>query len=158
MPNVTDPNARFDARVDFQGPYSESLGSRCWLWTGGKKPAGYGVFHTGGFANRKTHNAHRWNFERHRGPIQAGLTLDHLCRVRNCVNPAHLEPVTQAVNNARGNSVTAMNARKTHCAKGHPLAEGNLVKYDLKRGMRSCRICYNAKQAARRARTKEKAS
>ncbi len=60
------------------------------------------------------------------GQIPSGLTLDHLCRVRNCVNPAHLEPVTHRENTLRGDGVTAINARKTSCHRGHPFAGENL--------------------------------
>jgi len=66
------------------------IGESCWLWTGPLNPGGYGT--NGGRL------AHRVVYERLIGQIPAGLTLDHLCRVRNCVNPQHLEPVTIAEN------------------------------------------------------------
>ena len=72
--------------------------STCWLWTGSLKVEGYGHFRADGGMWR----AHRWAYENGVGPIPAGLTLDHLCRVRACVRPSHLEPVTQGENNRRG--------------------------------------------------------
>lgn len=72
----------------------------CWLWTAGKNAFGYGKFNTGG-AYGKHWLAHRFAYENMRDAIPAGLTLDHLCGVRSCVNPYHLEPVPQAENAAR---------------------------------------------------------
>lgn len=73
----------------------------CWLWTGGVG-RGYGIFYRGADRGGSFTVAHRYAYEALVGPIPAGLTLDHLCRVRGCVNPAHLEPVTQAENVRRG--------------------------------------------------------
>ena len=86
------PLVRFWAKVDKTGPVSEYapiLGS-CWLWLG-TKSKGYGQFKVNGVAVK----AHRFAYELLRGPILSGLTLDHLCRVRACVNPSHMEPVTK---------------------------------------------------------------
>lgn len=77
------------------------------------------------------------------GPIPAGLVLDHLCRVRRCCNPAHLEPVTQRENLMRGASFVEENALKTACPKGHPLTGRNVVYW---RGHRKCRECDNARR------------
>lgn len=70
----------------------------CWFWTGAISRSGYGNFWTG----ESYVSAHRWSYEHFVGPIPEGLDLDHLCRVRNCVNPAHLEPVTRQENLRRG--------------------------------------------------------
>lgn len=70
----------------------------CWLWNGRTTPSGYGNFRVGG----RQVPAHRWAYENFVGPIPSGLQIDHLCRVRNCVNPAHMEPVTSAENTRRG--------------------------------------------------------
>lgn len=86
----TPASVRFWRRVDRT--------DACWLWRGWINAKGYGHF---GVNNRLTVKAHRWSYEQLVGPIPHGLTLDHLCRVRNCVNPAHLEPVTRAVNISR---------------------------------------------------------
>ena len=70
----------------------------CWLWIGARTRAGYGIF----TANYVNAYAHRWMYERYIGPIPDGLDLDHLCRVRHCCNPGHLEPVTRKINLNRG--------------------------------------------------------
>lgn len=95
--------------------YEPEPNSGCWLWTGVTVRHGYGIIQRDG----KYHCAHRYVYEYERGPIPEGLTLDHLCRVRSCVNPAHLEPVDLRTNTLRGEGITAQNARKTECPRGH---------------------------------------
>jgi hypothetical protein len=73
------------------------------------------------------------------GEIPRGMTLDHICRNRDCCNPAHLEPVTVKENILRGDSLSARNARKTHCHRGHPLAGDNLSLPPS--GGRKCKAC-----------------
>ena len=110
----------------------------CWLWTAYRRPDGYGQFRVGS----RMVKAHRFAYELLVGPIPDGRETDHLCRVRHCVNPAHLEPVTHRENTLRGDTPAARNAAKTHCPQGHPLAEGNLVPFDLRRGRRRCLTCH----------------
>lgn len=86
----------------------------CWLWTGSITPKGYGLIRAGG----RVQSVHRFAYEALVGPIPDGLQLDHLCRVRNCVNPDHLEPVTGRINQQRG--LINQNAPKETCDKGHP--------------------------------------
>lgn len=118
----------------------------CWLWRKRIDGGGYGRFSCGG----RYVSAHRWSYERLIGPIPFGLHLDHLCRTRACVNPAHLEPVTLRENNLRGNGLGGTNARKTMCSRGHPLTPDNLVRCDLaKYGVRKCRTCDNARHSRR---------
>jgi hypothetical protein len=93
--------------------FVERVGGNCWPWKGVTGPSGYGTF--------RNYRAHRVAYTLMRGPIPDGLTLDHLCRNPSCVNPQHLEPVTSVVNTMRGTSPMALNARKTHCPKGHLL-------------------------------------
>jgi len=107
----------------------------CWLWTGAKSSFGYGIFGS----NYKHISAHRFSWEIHRGKIKGNLQIDHLCRNPSCVNPDHLEPVTQRENILRGFGATALLARKTHCKYGHPLSGENL--YLNKLGQRNCRRC-----------------
>jgi hypothetical protein len=112
----------------------------CWLWTGATDH-GYGR-HGGGSAKR----AHRLAYEDLVGPIPAGMVLDHLChnddptcpggvtcRHRRCVNPAHLEPASQGDNIRRGRGITAEQARRTTCRRGHALLQAS--------GARRCREC-----------------
>lgn len=121
----------------------------CWLWTGTSGAGGYGVVQIAVGSRART-TAHRLVYELLVGPIPEGKQLDHLCRVRNCVNPAHVEPVTIRENVLRGVGPSAANARKTHCPKGHPLAGDNLVTRP--RGGRECRTCHRARWHAWRAR------
>ncbi len=92
--------------------------------------------------------AHRFSFESFIGPIPDGLTLDHLCRNPRCVNPLHLEPVTNRVNILRGTSFVAIHARKTHCIRGHALTEDNV--YHARNGGRYCRKCRPVRRAERK--------
>ena len=126
---IGTPEERFWPKVEI----TES----CWLWTAGRVWNGYGRFKVAG---RHVY-AHRFAYELLDGPIPDGLQLDHLCRVRHCVNPAHLELVTNRENSLRGESFSAINAAKTHCPQGHPLTPENLVPSALRRGSRACLIC-----------------
>lgn len=83
----------------------------CWIWTGARQSRGYGSTWRDG----RTQLAHRVSWELHRSDIEPGLTIDHLCGNKLCVNPDHLEPVTAAENVGR------FHARRTHCKAGHVL-------------------------------------
>ena len=111
--------------------------SGCWLWMMAPSDTGYGLV-TG--VGRKRLLAHRVSYETFKGPISEGLSLDHLCRVRACVNPDHLEAVTHRENCLRGISPCAISARKTHCINGHEFSGRNLY---LHNGTRWCRACRN---------------
>lgn len=100
-------------------------------------------------AEKVTRAAHRVAYEALVAPIAAGLQLDHLCRVRRCVNPAHVEPVTQAENLRRGETITARAVAATHCPQGHPYSGENL--YVNPEGHRHCRQCARDRNARRRA-------
>lgn len=132
-------------------PKVDATPGGCWIWKGGKFPNGYGGFYVVRDGKRKTAMAHRWAYERLVGPIPDGLDLDHLCRVRDCVNPAHLEPVTRSVNLLRGDRRTG--PRKTHCVRGHLLGGDNL--YIDSHGKRSCRLCRLEAKRAMRKRIRE---
>lgn len=108
----------------------------CWLWQGACTRGGYGELMIDG----KMWYAHRLSHELFKGPIPPGLDIDHLCRVRNCVNPDHLEAVTRKVNANRG-LCGIHNLRKTHCPRGHLLAGDNLRISGIRRGVRLCKQC-----------------
>lgn len=108
----------------------------CWLWTASKSKGGYGKtmrLHPDGSVY-----AHRVAYELLVGLVPKNMHLDHLCRVRHCVNPAHLEPVTPGENARRGET-GKRNRIKTHCPQGHPYDEAN-TKITSK-GTRECRTC-----------------
>lgn len=125
----------------------------CWLWTASLNNRGYGQFGVG----RRLVLAHRWSYEWHNGPIPAGLHLDHLCRVRNCVRPDHLEPVTNRENNRRGDT-GAHERAKTHCPQGHPYDETNTYSTPGVENSRACRECMRRRMREYRLRLKERAS
>ena len=120
------------------GPGWIEDGSGCWIWYGYTMGTGYGLAHLPTGINQY---AHRLTYERFRGPIPQGLTIDHLCRNRRCVNPWHLEPVTQSENNRRGYGWSGRHSRQTHCVHGHPFTEDNTY---LWRSSRKCRTCRKA--------------
>lgn len=120
----------------------------CWLWMGKTNAAGYGIVcNRDGFIERK---AHRVVYETLCAPIPAGLQIDHLCRMRCCVNPDHMEVVTNRVNTLRGVGPTAVNARKRLCQEGHPLEGWNVIWRGHMRTCRTCKYHKNAIAAARR--------
>ena len=107
--------------------------SGCWAWMGYVTNKGYGKTTVA----RRPRWAHRAAYEAAKGPIPEGMQIDHLCRVRCCINPDHLEAVTPRENVVRGIAVT-----KTHCGKGHPYTPENtgiLTKNGNK--WRFCRVC-----------------
>lgn len=112
----------------------------CWIWQGHINRQGYGLLWVGSrTTTRRLMRAHRVVYEMVRGPVARGLELDHLCRVRACVNPDHLEPVTHAENLRRGEGIGAQNRRKTHCKRGHEFTPTNTVYQ--RNGARNCLAC-----------------
>ena len=123
----------------------------CWLWKAGKDGNGYGVAVLGSRSDGTYQlvKAHRHSYESLVGPIPDGLHLDHLCRVRHCVNPEHLEPVTQRENILRGEGASAQAARQTHCKNGHELVPENLVKR-ANPNARECKVCHRDRERNRK--------
>lgn len=117
----------------------------CWLWIGSYMGGGYGQFSIDG----KHIYAHRWSYQSVKGAIPDGLVLDHLCRVRHCVNPAHLEAVTNRENLRRGEGFVGKQARQTQCKRGHDFTPENTRI--TRRGERHCRTCSREAERARRA-------
>lgn len=118
----------------------------CWIWVGKIFNNGYGCVRVQTNGTRKHFLAHRVVYEEHRGTIPGGMDLDHLCRVRCCVNPSHLEPVSRRENLERGGVITSLRAMAaaknaaTHCTKGHEMTKPNTYVYPNGRH-RACRIC-----------------
>jgi len=120
----------------------ERQDSGCWFWTAAIQNMGYGLFNVGG----RKFLAHRFAYEYFKGTIPDGCELDHLCRNTNCVSPNHLEAVTHAENNRRGNgggfhptlTNAVSNKSKTHCPHGHPYNKENTYYWN---NQRQCRIC-----------------
>ena len=110
-------------KVRLTDKYEVGDESACWPWKGFYNHKGYGRFQVNGH----TISAHRAVYESLIGPVPEGLTLDHLCRNRACVNPQHLEPVTNKVNVLRGTGLCATNAKKMNCPRGHPYSGNNLI-------------------------------
>jgi hypothetical protein len=133
------PLERFYAKVNL--PADDG----CWVWTGGRKKAGYGQF----FVDGHKVIAHRWAYAHFVGPIPADHEVDHRCTNPPCVNPAHLEAVTLQENRRRRVE------RKTHCIKGHEYTPENSYYYVDDQGYtcRHCRAC-GRETALRRFRAK----
>ena len=123
---------RFSEKVDKSGT--------CWIWIGAKTKSGYGNF----FVGPGNMRAHRFSYLAQNGAIPPGMQLDHLCRNPICVNPLHLEPVTNKENGRRG----LKGILRTSCIHGHPYTPENTVT--RKRGDRECRICHREQDWRRR--------
>jgi hypothetical protein len=144
---------RFWEKVNKGGPLGFHWRTRaalgpCWIWTAGKSSGGYGKFKLG-----ESCYAHALTFESVRGPVPAEHELDHLCRVRACCNPDHLEAVTHVENVRRGDWHLVSGAwqrARTHCPKGHLYEGDNLCVTKNKR--RRCRTCNRDDMRNRRQR------
>ena len=131
---------------------TEKTPNGCWLWTGKiHKKTGYGYLQ----CDYINWLAHRYFFSILKQPIPKGKILDHFCNVRACVNPKHLKISTHQMNNTRSTiSVAGINARKTHCLRGHKFTESNIYRHP-QRGSRHCKKCnaFRQKQLLNRCRT-----
>lgn len=112
------------------------LEDECWLWSGSLDRKGYGNFSV---AKNKSNKAHIFSYVLHYGLFKKGLQVDHKCKIRNCVNPKHLQLLTPKKNNERSSSPSAINAKKIHCVHGHPFDKNNTIRY--KDGYRRCKTC-----------------
>jgi hypothetical protein len=136
----TDAGTRTPAIERFWRSVDTTDPDGCWPWMRGTDAYGYGSLMVDG----KTTKAHRYSYWLMTG--QMPDTLDHLCRNRLCVNPAHLEPTSRGENVLRGTGFAAANAAKTTCPNGH--------QYDYAEpgGSRRCKACRNAKRRERHSR------
>lgn len=144
--NLTSPDllTRLESKIDWPLDLAE-----CWPWLGRIGTNGYGIMSKDG----RPMLVHRLMYELlTMEAIPPGLQIDHLCRNRECVNPAHLETVTARENQLRGESFSGVNARKTHCPKGHPYSGENL--YVSPKGYRTCIVCRTQRKHEYRARQK----
>ena len=105
----------------------------CSIWQGYVNPKGYGTVNFEGTLELIHRLIYTWNY----GAIPSALQIDHLCRVRSCANPSHLEAVTCQENILRGEGLAAKNAAKTHCVNGHDLSDS----WIRDNGARACRQC-----------------
>lgn len=130
---------RFWSKVNKDGPTPDllnwSLGC-CWLWLAQHHVDGYGRIRNDGGSTL----AHKVSWEWVNGPVPKGLELDHLCRIRHCVRPTHLEAVTSRINCLRGVGRAAQQARQTHCVHGHLFDDGNTGIW-IGPGGREHRVC-----------------
>ena len=143
------PSERFHNKIF----YEPNTG--CWLWGAALCRDGYARFD-----RRIADLAHRYSYALYKGPIPDNLEIDHLCKVRCCVNPSHLEAVTHAENVRRGDyKSNHRNKVKTHCTRGHGLSGRNLIiKLHNGKKRRNCRTCFNSSQVInRKKRTAQKA-
>jgi hypothetical protein len=157
-----DDDRRFWSKVNME------TANGCWMWTDVPGKHGYAQVRMGGRGGKFV-LVHRWAYENLVGPIPEGLTVDHQCHNRDascpggdacehrrCVNPDHLEAVSLRENTLRSGGASAVNARKTHCKRGHPFDEANTcISKDGNRSCRACRLAYvrawRAKEAAKKA-------
>jgi hypothetical protein len=131
------------SRIDMSGGLKS-----CWLWKGGHNVHGYGVLSV----KRRSVYAHRLAYEIACGPVPKGLELDHLCRVRNCVNPGHMEAVTHKENVKRSLFPSIVNRTKTHCKWGHLLDDSNIYRPPKAPAKRQCKQCIRRRTVERNLR------
>jgi len=144
-PKFQDEQERFWSYVNKNGDIHPILGTRCWVWTGALDNNGYATF------RRSVKNdpscpkipVHRFCLELIQGqPVPNDLEVDHLCKIRNCVNPEHLEAVTPNENKRRSNGVGEVNRQKTYCHRGHLYDEINTIYRKTKTSVkRICKEC-----------------
>ncbi len=141
--DVANWNDQAQARMDTRTRWVPATG--CLIYTGTSNQYGYCQIMIGG----RNVYVHRLTWTLANGPIPDGLELDHLCRVPNCINTDHLEPVTHRENMLRGNTLGARESVKTHCPAGHALTPGNLRHDQQRVGKRACLTCARQKSIQR---------
>lgn len=137
----------------FHTRYTKSKG--CWVWNTKIRQHKYGVFHVSSGNGRITGMAHRVSYTIHVGEIPEGMVINHKCRNTFCVNPKHLEVVSQRENVLKGFGLAAINHKKSICLRGHKLSGKNVCR-TIYRGSvrRQCRKCSSIVHRARNQRKK----
>jgi hypothetical protein len=123
------------------------LDNGCWIYLGNTNDGGYPTWRP--YPTSKVEYVHRCSYEIFNGPIPEGLEPDHTCKRRNCINPEHLEAVTRRVNVLRSDNPAGINARKTHCIRGHEFTPENTYPNGRDRKGRGCVACRNMRNAGR---------
>lgn len=152
MPGIRPPMTKEQVIARLDDNTYKDPNSGCWIWLNSLTPTGYPPARYTAF--KKYVTAYRLSYFLYRGEIPDGLEVDHICRMRCCINPWHLRLVTHAENTRRGiyPKSTHRNGRKTHCKRGHEFNENNT--YIDNRGNRQCRICIREKNRLARRRSK----
>ena len=144
----SDPAERFERYTDRNGPVPKgrpALG-QCWEWTASRFQSGYGAFHP---RHGETVTAHRYAYESLVGSIIIGLVVDHLCRNRGCVNPDHLEAVTNEENLRRGIGYRLRNGMSDRCTNGHRYTPENTYRAPSDPRSVRCRACARSRDQNR---------
>jgi hypothetical protein len=115
--------------------------TNCWLYAGSVNKDDYGVMPVKIDGKWRERRVHRLVYEALVGEIPDKLVLDHLCRIPRCINPEHLEPVTDQINILRGIGTGAKHAQQTACKNGHPYVDGSY--YQRSDGGRRCKVCHH---------------
>lgn len=139
---------RFWAKVDTPENLDE-----CWVWTGALDDSKYGKFRLPDGSVSGVHII-SWELANDR-KVPTGWHVDHLCRVRQCLNPEHLEPVPASENTDRGTSFSAKNSRKTQCPRGHEYTDENIRWHNNRR---ECITCIRARDKERRVAKRQERS
>ena len=144
MPRLPMKQVDLDERLVARFWKNVRVTDGCWEWLLSLNDHGYGQIRI----NRQPFRAHRLSWQIHHGPVPEGMCLDHLCRNRACVNPAHLEPVSVRENNLRGVGACASNAKKTSCRFGHLYTPENTYRRPGF-NFRECITCMRGRESDR---------